>query len=169
MGNSIRALRDAQEKNGEEAVTSSSAGEEQSAGSADSAIKIDPGVLHEKHDRYSSLTDENQVALFTDRYEQAVKRSLQNEQEKKKQMEQTLFTSAMKEKPNREAKLKNQLFANAGTEYKKAGYVTDTSYDGIVYASIGLACVIFAAVMIGRWDRRKKKRQKDAADNYTYR
>jgi hypothetical protein len=169
MNKIICTLREPENRENTESVTAFSSGEEQASGDAGSAIKIDPGVLHEKHERYSSLTDENHVALFTNRYEEAVKRTLANEKKKSEALEQRLFTPQMQDLPDREAKLKSQLFVNAGTEYKKAGYVTETSYDGIVYASIGLACVIFAAVMITRWDKRKKRRQKDAADNYTYR
>lgn len=150
-------------------AASSSAEASESASSQDSsAITLDPSVLHEKDDTYSSLTDENAISLFTDEYENNVEMVRENKLSEEQKLQESLFTADIHIQESADQELKDSLFLSSTQPLKKQDYVPPIDYSFLGYAGIALAFMIGVVIAVSFFDRKKRKVHKNAVDHYTY-
>jgi cbb3-type cytochrome oxidase subunit 3 len=132
------------------------------------SIQIDPTVLQEKGDTYSSLTDTNGIPLFTDKYEDIVDYVQAQKKAEDRNLQTIIFLNSHMTEKNEYAAIQNQLFMSTESQVKKKE-VTDNKTDmGHIVALGGIVLIIFFMVVFSAFEKRRKRRREDAVNNYIY-
>lgn len=133
-------------------------------------ISLDPSVLKEKGERYSSLTDTNGVNLFTDEYEDAIKDVQMKEEDFSYNIQNKIFYLDLDSSKGESdyQQVQGQLFLNMDRSMKKEIVKGEKNQLGMMVASVGIMLIIFFFALLSLSEKREKRRRADAVNTYTY-
>lgn len=129
----------------------------------DKDIKIDPSVLKEKKDSYTSLTDKYNIDLFTDKTQEIIEKVNKNEELEKKEKKENLFVKKIEE-DNIYLGAKKSLFLE-----ERNIIVSENNEDLISresYIITGIIIALFIIVMIFYYKLRRRKLNEISVDYY---
>lgn len=131
-------------------------------------IRLDPSVLHEQGETYSSLTDTNQIPLFTNTFEELQKKKQEADAETLEAVRTALFQSEKDYGLTEYERIQNALFMNTETQLKKEAIEEQGGQAGTAVASAAILLIIFFMFAFSWMEKRRKRRRKDAIDTYVY-
>ncbi len=131
-------------------------------------IRLDPSVLQEQGETYSSLTDTNQIPLFTNTFEELQKKKREEEAETLGEVKTALFQNKEDHGLTEYERIQNNLFINTETQLIKEEIEEKGSQAGTAIASVAILLILFFMVAFSWMEKRSKRRRKDAIDNYVY-
>ena len=131
-------------------------------------IRLDPSVLQEQGETYSSLTDTNQIPLFTNTFEELQKKKREEEAETLGEVKTALFQNKEDHGLTEYERIQNNLFINTETQLIKEEIVEKGSQAGTAIASVAILLILFFMVAFSWMEKRSKRRRKDAIDTYVY-
>lgn len=130
-------------------------------------INIDPSVLDERSDTYSSLTDVNGAEVFTDTYEKKVQDYEKKEQHFYQERQKAVFVQEISPEADIYTDIKASMFQNATIQTEKESTSHSQSQSGLEI-SITVVVSLMAILFILRYmKRRKEKRKQKNVDTYT--
>ncbi|MEF9917386.1 MAG: hypothetical protein RR678_10635 [Lachnospiraceae bacterium] len=133
-----------------------------------SDIEINPSVLQERTDTYSSLTDINGANVFTDAYEEKVQNIEKETKLTYDTVQSKVFVEDVAASSNTFDQVKTQLFTNTGTQVVKEDAASDTSDMGIVIPIIGITLIVTTILLSQYVGKRRRKWRNDETDDYVY-
>lgn len=136
--------------------------------SQQSDIRIDPSVLTNRTEAFSSLTDVNGTAVFTNHYEEQIEQYQQKEEASYEHTGQAVFVQSMGEDTSQETQIKQALFTGTGSQIIQQGTQAGHSGDTLLLPVTGLLLVIGVLLIIKYIQRRKGKWEKDVNNTYDY-
>lgn len=129
----------------------------------DKDIKIDPSVLKEKKDSYTSLTDKYEIELFTDKTQEVIEKVNQNEKLEKKEKKENLFVKKIGE-DNIYLGAKKSLFL------EERNIIVNENNEELIsresYIITGIIIALFIIVMISYYKLRRRKLNEISVDYY---
>ncbi len=131
-------------------------------------IRLDPSVLQEQGEIYSSLTDTNQIPLFTNTFEELQKKKREEEAETLGEVKTALFQDKEDHGLTEYERIQNNLFINTETQLIKEEIEEKGSQAGTAIASVAILLILFFMVAFSWMEKRSKRRRKDAIDTYVY-
>ena len=131
-------------------------------------IRLDPSVLQEQGETYSSLTDTNQIPLFTNTFEELQKKKREEEAETLGEVKTALFQNKEDHGLTEYERIQNNLFINTETQLIKEEIEEKGSQAGTAIASVAILLILFFMVAFSWMEKRSKMRRKDAIDTYVY-
>lgn len=131
-------------------------------------IRLDPSVLQEQGETYSSLTDTNQIPLFTNTFEELQKKKREEEAETLGEVKTALFQNKKDHGLTEYERIQNNLFINTETQLIKEEIEEKGSQAGTAIASVAILLILFFMVAFSWMEKRSKRRRKDAIDTYVY-
>lgn len=131
-------------------------------------IRLDPSVLQEQGEIYSSLTDTNQIPLFTNTFEELQKKKWEEEAETLGEVKTALFQNKEDHGLTEYERIQNNLFINTETQLIKEEIEEKGSQAGTAIASVAILLILFFMVAFSWMEKRSKRRRKDAIDTYVY-
>lgn len=131
-------------------------------------IRLDPSVLQEQGETYSSLTDTNQIPLFTNTFEELQKKKREEEAETLGEVKTALFQDKEDHGLTEYERIQNNLFINTETQLIKEEIEEKGSQTGTAIASVAILLILFFMVAFSWMEKRSKRRRKDAIDTYVY-
>ena len=131
-------------------------------------IRLDPSVLQEQGETYSSLTDTNQIPLFTNTFEELQKKKREEEAETWGEVKTALFQNKEDHGLTEYERIQNNLFINTETQLIKEEIEEKGSQAGTAIASVAILLILFFMVAFSWMEKRSKRRRKDAIDTYVY-
>lgn len=131
-------------------------------------ITIDPSVLENRSETYSSLTDANGVDVFTDKYGEQVEAYRQQEEEQYHSLEEDIFIEEMQYVKSRETEVRSRLFLTATTQPQQSSQKESAEGDRLLFPVIGILVILMTAWMLHYFKKRKGRWKKDVADTYSY-
>ncbi len=131
-------------------------------------IRLDPSVLQEQGETYSSLTDTNQIPLFTNTFEELQKKKREEEAETLGEVKTALFQNKEDHGLTEYERIQNNLFINTETQLIKEEVEEKGSQAGTAIASVAILLILFFMVAFSWMEKRSKRRRKDAIDTYVY-
>ena len=131
-------------------------------------IVIDPSVIKERSNTYSSLTDINGADVFTNSYKARVEKMEKEQKETDKEFGDAVFVKAPNEEIDIEQQVKEQIFTGTTTQVQKEMVINDTSGNELIIPIAGIIFVVIFVIAIWYIDKRKKERGKYDVDNYNY-
>lgn len=131
-------------------------------------IRLDPSVLQEQGETYSSLTDTNQIPLFTNTFEELQKKKREEEAETLGEVKTALFQDKEDHGLTEYERIQNNLFINTETQLIKEEIEEKGSQAGTAIASVAILLILFFMVAFSWMEKRSKRRRKDAIDTYVY-
>ncbi len=131
-------------------------------------IRLDPSVLQEQGETYSSLTDTNQIPLFTNTFEELQKKKREEEAETLGEVKTALFQNKEDHGLTEYERIQNNLFINTETQLIKEEIEEKGSQAGTAIASVAILLILFFMVAFSWMEKRSKRRRKDAIDTYVY-
>lgn len=136
--------------------------------SQNSEIEINPSVLKERSETYSSLTDVNGADVFTDGYGKLVEEYQQREQQRYSGTAKAVFAEKTEAEPNAEEAVRNQLFMESDAQVIQTVPQGSSKIDTRVLPFIGILFVISILLMVHYFKNRKGKWEKDVNNTYSY-
>ncbi len=133
-----------------------------------SNITLDPSILQEKNETYSSLTDTNGVDLFTDKYEKWVETVKTEEENQNRQIEKVIFNTGSETEQSEYERVQNRLFLNTQPQVKKEIVGKGKNQTGMAVATVGIILIVFFLVLFSFSEKRRKRRRTDAINTYRY-
>lgn len=131
-------------------------------------ITIDPSVLENRSETYSSLTDANGVDVFTDKYGEQVEAYRQQQEEQYHSLEEDIFIEEMQYVKSRETEVRSRLFLTATTQPQQSSQKESAEGDRLLFPVIGILVILMTAWMLHYFKKRKGRWKKDVADTYSY-
>lgn len=131
-------------------------------------ITIDPSVLENRSETYSSLTDTNGVDVFTDKYGEQVEAYRQQQEEQYHALGEDIFIEEMQYVKSRETEVRDRLFLNTATQLQQSSQKESAAGDRLLFPGIGILVILMAAWMLHYFKKRKGRWKKDVADTYSY-
>lgn len=131
-------------------------------------IRLDPSVLQEQGETYSSLTDTNQIPLFTNMFEEVQKKKREEEAEALGEVKTALFQNKKDHGLTEYERIQNNLFMNTETQLIKEEIEEKSSQAGTAIASAAILLILFFMLAFSWMEKRRKRRRKDAIDTYVY-
>lgn len=122
------------------------------------SIQIDPSVLNERSNTYSSLTDINGIDVFTDKYEEQVKGYNENAKEAFGELKNKIFIEQMSDEDSQQEEVKAQLFINTQGYIIKEEVQNEVLTNGLAVPIIGIMTVIFVLFMVSYFGKRKSRK-----------
>lgn len=123
---------------------------------ADSDLEFDPSALQDRGETYSSLTDMNEIAIFTKSFEEQVLSVKERESIQDDFLMEQPFTTAMAVDDSEE-EIISVLFQDSKQNVIKAGENAAYNQNGLFISCFGLAFAVFLALMIVYCRARNKK------------
>lgn len=131
-------------------------------------IQLDPSVLQEQGETYSSLTDTNQIPLFTNNFEEMQEKKQKRDEEIVRTVKTALFQNEKEHGLNEYERIQNSLFMNTEIQLKKEEIKEESNQVGTAVAAVGILLIIFFMFAFSWMEKRRKRRRKDAIDTYIY-
>ena len=113
-------------------------------------IRLDPSVLQEQGETYSSLTDTNQIPLFTNTFEELQKKKREEEAETLGEVKTALFQNKEDHGLTEYERIQNNLFINTETQLIKEEIEEKGSQAGTAIASVAILLILFFMVALDR-------------------
>lgn len=134
------------------------------------SIMIDPSVLNERSNTYSSLTDINGIDVFTNKYEEKVKGYNENAEEAFLDLKNKIFIEQINDEDSQYEEVKTQLFINTQTQghIMKEEVQDEVLTNGLAVPVTGIMTVIFVLFMFSYFGKRKSKKKMDMTDGFGY-
>ncbi len=129
-------------------------------------IKIDPSVLDERNETYSSLTDVNGAEVFTDTYEKKVKEYEQKEKQAYQAVQKDVFVQEIYPESDVYTNIKASMFRDTTIQMEKESTSHSQSQSGLeipITIVISLTAILF---ILRYMKRRKEKRKQKNVDTY---
>lgn len=123
---------------------------------ADSDLEFDPSALQDRGETYSSLTDINEIAIFTKSFEEQVLIVKERESIQDDFLMEQPFTTAMAVDDSEE-EIISVLFRDSKQNVIKAGEKAAYNQNGLLISCFGLAFAVFLALMIVYCRARNRK------------
>lgn len=133
-----------------------------------SYINIDPSVLQERTDTYSSLTDINGANVFTDAYEQRVQQYEQNSQKIYNTAQQSIFVAEMTDRGDIYDRIESELFTGTQTQVVKETVISGSDDLTMAIPIIGIAVVVTLILLVRYTEKRRRRWTSNEADDYAY-
>ncbi len=131
-------------------------------------IRLDSSVLQKPEESYSSLTDTNHVNLFTDKYDKEVHKAQVNKEEESSLLRNALFQEDEDAGSGEWETVQSQLFLSNVKQVKREEPGKTDGSMGMAIAAAGIVLTLFFLVVFTVFDKRRKKRQENAAHTYVY-
>lgn len=136
--------------------------------SQNSEIEINPSVLEERSETYTSLTDVNGADVFTDRYGEKVAEYQKQKQARYGSAAEAVFKEVMRLEPDAEEAVRGQLFMEASGQVIQNSPPSSRVKDTMLLPFIGILMVISAVLLLHYLKNRRGKWEKDANNTYSY-
>ncbi|MFA9379052.1 MAG: hypothetical protein ACERKZ_20250 [Lachnotalea sp.] len=130
-------------------------------------ITIDPSVLKERTQAYSSLTDINGANVFTNTFEAKVKQYKDQINQSYGNVEEGVFIQSVDNTDIYE-QVKSVMFSSSEIKVKKESYTNTSSATGFAIPIMGIAFVIVIIVMIRYVNKRRRKWREHDVNIYAY-
>ena len=131
-------------------------------------IQIDPSVLKERTNSYSSLTDTNDANVFTDNYEERMNQ-LQTVEREKYQIEQDeIFIKELDEIIDVYEQEKIVLFSENQSQILEKEQMIIENNNSFIIPIMGTIIIIMIIGIVQYNDKRNRKRRKKNVDIYSY-
>jgi len=131
-------------------------------------IVIDPSVIKERSNTYSSLTDINKADVFTSSYEIKVAEVEKKRKEQTQELEEAIFAKEPNEGADTQQQVKDMMFVGETTQVEKEMSAIEAKNNELVIPIIGIVLVIIFVVAMRYMDKRKSEWEKRDADTYNY-
>lgn len=129
---------------------------------ARSDININPDVLENQIDNYSSLSDLNHIPVFTNDYGETIAKKNNKQKEQEKRIQTEIFQKEMILNQTTDD-ITGQLFLEEKQQVIKQDVQTDGT--GQRYIGIGMGVVILLFLMfMGSYIRRRQQRMKEKGE-----
>lgn len=129
---------------------------------ARSDININPDVLENQIDNYSSLSDLNHIPVFTNDYGETIAKKNNKQKEQEKRLQTEIFQKEMILNQTTDD-ITGQLFLEEKQQVIKQDVQTDGT--GQRYIGIGMGVVILLFLMfMGSYIRRRQQRMKEKGE-----
>lgn len=129
---------------------------------ARSDININPDVLENQIDNYSSLSDLNHIPVFTNDYGETIAKKNNKQKEQEKRIQTEIFQKEMILNQTTDD-ITGQLFLEKKQQVIKQDVQTDGT--GQRYIGIGMVFVILLFLMfMGSYIRKRQKRMKEKGE-----
>lgn len=129
---------------------------------ANSELEFNTEILKQKNESYSSLTDLNGVALFTDDYETLIEKKQQEDSQKNSEIEKKLFVTEMRQE-GADDEVINTLFLNTSQEVVKVNTTPAEQDLSLVFPAIGIVFCVFLLFMVQYYKKRRRKSEEKIA------
>lgn len=136
--------------------------------SQNSDIEINPSVLEERSETYTSLTDVNGADVFTDRYGEKVAEYQQQKQESYDSAAEAVFKEMMRLEPDEEEAVRGQLFMETSGQVMQNSPSSSKAGDTVLLPFIGILMVISTVLLLHYLKNRRGKWEKDVNNTYSY-
>ncbi|MDD3361683.1 MAG: type VII secretion protein EssA [Hespellia sp.] len=133
-----------------------------------SDININPSVLQERTDTYSSLTDINGANVFTDAYEEKVQKYEQESKQTYDTVQEEVFIADVADSGDTYEDVKSQLFTASQTQVVKETSASDSGDMSIAVPIIGIAVVMMIILLVRYVEKKRRKWTNDETDDYAY-
>lgn len=133
-----------------------------------SDINIDPSVLNERTDTYSSLTDINGADVFSNAYEEKVQQFQQEKQKVYHTVHNRIFVSGVGNGKDVYNQVIAELFTEVKPQVMKESAASESGGDALAIPMIGIAVVIIILLLARYVEKRRRKWTQDETDNYVY-
>ncbi len=120
-------------------------------------LEFDTSGLEGRDESYSSLTDTNDISVFTDEFEEDVSEVIQKENEKAERLYNQLFLYEMKEKKT-DTVIVQGLFQTETQQAVREEAISE-SKNGAGLMLLGILILIFMWIMTKYIGMRKQKRE----------
>lgn len=120
-------------------------------------LEFDTSDLEGRDESYSSLTDTNDISVFTDEFEEDVSEVIQKENEKAERLYHQLFLYEMKEKKT-DTVIVQGLFQTETQQAVREEAISE-SKNGAGLMLLGILILIFMWIMAKYIGMRKQKRE----------
>lgn len=132
-------------------------------------IRIDPSVLQERSDSYSSLTDIHGADVFTTVHEEKVEAYKNKNKQAYEDVQEKLFVQSEVVEVDSYEKVKGQLFTDNKSHLIQQIDVAQSSVmEELMLPITVTACVIVLVILINYAGKRKRRRKQHEADTYAY-
>jgi len=131
-------------------------------------ITIDPSVLNERSNAYSSLTDINGIDVFTNRYEAQVKEYNENVQKEFMDLKNQVFFKQIDNEDSQYEEIKTQLFLNTQGQILKEEVQNEILTNGLTVPVMGIMTIIFMLFMVSYFGKKQSRKKLDAVDDFIY-
>jgi len=118
-------------------------------------VNIDPSVLEDKEDGYSSLTDKYNIKLFTDETRENINKTIKNKKMEEKEKKDILFTEKQNIKSNIYIDTKESLFLEERQITINDNYDELGSKEGYIFSGIFIFFFIIGTLLYYRLRRRR--------------
>lgn len=129
---------------------------------ANSELQFNTDILKQKSESYSSLTDLNGVALFTDDYEAIVEKKHQEDSQQNNEIQQKLFVTEIQQEGADDGII-NTLFMSTSQEVVKADTTPAGQDLSLVFPVVGIIFCMFLLFMVQYYKKRRKKSEEKIA------
>ncbi|WP_195268311.1 hypothetical protein [Eubacterium sp. 1001713B170207_170306_E7] len=129
---------------------------------ANSELEFNTEILKQKNESYSSLTDLNGVALFTDDYETLIEIKQQENGRKNSEIQQKLFVTEIRQE-GADDDVVNTLFLNTSQEVVKVNTTPADQDLSLVFPAIGIVFCVFLLFMVQYYKKRRRKSEEKIA------
>lgn len=129
-------------------------------------IEIDPSVLQERSDAYSSLTDINGADVFTDVYEEKVRQYGLKKQQIYSSVQEKVFVVNSDDTADIYEQVKEVMFMDEKSQILKDERTENSNEIGLAIPIIGVIFIIVILLLVRYVNKRKEKREKRNVDTY---
>ncbi|MFV0466356.1 MAG: hypothetical protein ACK5ML_09800 [Lachnospiraceae bacterium] len=131
-----------------------------------SGINIDPSILQERSESYSSLTDLNGVNLFTDAYEERISKHKEENISNYQIMETNIFLVDLKQESDLYEQVQMQLFLETRTQNVK-NVVTRSENITFAFPILIVFCLMMASLLFAYVKKKRRRWNREInTDNY---
>lgn len=131
-------------------------------------INIDPSVLNERTDTYSSLTDINGADVFTDIYEEKVERFKNKEDAAYNAVKKKVFAEQAGDTDDVYEQVQASLFTGDTAQVVKETSAEEGAGMSAAVPATGIVCVAAMLLLIRYVEKRRRRWTKDEIDTYIY-
>jgi len=129
-------------------------------------INIDPTVLDNKNQSYSSLTDENKISIFSNEYQSKIKQYQKVQEVQNLQLQKNIFVVPLGNEDTQIKEMKSTLFLNANYQVIQKETVEVSNQSKYILPAVGVLIVIFVIFMFYYFKKRKESWKTNEIDNY---
>lgn len=127
---------------------------------ADSDLEFDTSVLKDRGETYSSLTDMNEIEVFTRSFEKRIETVREQENSYEVYLAEQPFTGVMAVDESGEQILE-VLFQDRQQSMIRGGEVEGQSRNGIIFSVVGVLFALFLGIMLLYCRKRNRKIEKE--------
>lgn len=131
-------------------------------------IAIDPSVLEERNESYTSLTDMNGIPVFMNAYEEQVKNYQQVQQSIYKELQRKIFIEPLAHEQDTTLTVKKMMFSNTTDPVVKATEKNEESQLAMAVPVLGLLTVFVIILLLRYIEKRRRKWKDNEIDAYLY-